>query len=149
MQQQVHQLIYISAANREFSEEELQNLLTSARINNTSLGITGMLLFHEGSFIQALEGPKDKVQALYEKIAEDERHSETVVLYKGDQDEPDFESWSMGFYRSNQSSKKNLEGFHDFLESGFRTKHQLTASRARNALLKFRQGSWHQNVQVA
>lgn len=149
MDKPVHQLIYISAANRDFSEQELEELLAKARANNASLGITGMLLFHEGSFIQALEGPKDKVQALYEKIAEDDRHTETVVLYKGDQEEPDFESWSMGFYRSNQSSAENLEGFHNFLASGFRGNHRETASRARRALLQFRQGKWHQNVQVA
>lgn len=149
MDNPVHQLIYISAANRDFSDEELEQLLTAARKNNASLGITGMLLFHEGSFIQALEGPKDKVQALYEKIAEDERHTETVVLYRGDHEEPDFQSWSMGYYRSNQSSQENLEGFHDFLSSGFRGSHRETAGRARNALLQFRQGKWHQNVQVA
>jgi hypothetical protein len=149
MDKPIHQLIYISAANRDFSEEELEELLTKARENNASLDITGMLLFHEGSFIQALEGPKAKVKALYEKIAQDERHTETVVLYKGDQEERDFDSWSMGFYRSNQSSAENLEGFHNFLATGFRNSHRETASRARKALLQFRQGKWHQNVQVA
>lgn len=149
MEKPVHQLIYISAANRDFSDKELEELLAKARENNASLGITGMLLFHEGSFIQALEGPQEKVQALYEKIAQDERHTETVVLYKGDQEEPDFDNWSMGFYRSNQSSQENLEGFHDFLGSGFRRNHRETSSRARKALLQFRQGKWHQNIQVA
>ncbi|MDW3095703.1 MAG: BLUF domain-containing protein [Gammaproteobacteria bacterium] len=149
MDKPVHQLIYISAANRDFSEEELEEILSTARENNASLGITGMLLFHEGSFIQALEGPQEKVQALYEKISQDKRHTETVVLYKGDQEEPDFESWSMGFYRTNQSSQENLQGFHNFLASGFRNNNKETAGRARNALLQFRKGKWHQNVQVA
>ena len=148
MEKPVHQLIYISAANHDFSDEELEQILSAARANNASLGITGMLLFHEGSFIQALEGPQEKVQALYEKISQDERHTETVVLYKGDQEEPDFESWSMGFYRTNQSSQENLKGFHDFLASGFRNNKE-SAGRARNALLQFRQGKWHQNVQIA
>ena len=149
MDKPIHQLIYISAANRDFSEDELEELLAKARENNSALGITGMLLFHEGSFIQALEGPQDKVKALYEKIAQDKRHTETVVLYKSDQEERDFDSWSMGFYRSNQSSAENLEGFHNFLSTGFRSSHRETASRARRALLQFRQGKWHQNVQVA
>lgn len=149
MDNPIHQLIYISAANIDFSEQELEELLDKSRNNNASNDISGMLVFHEGSFIQALEGPKQKVQALYEKIAKDKRHTETVILYRNDQQERDFDSWSMGFYRSNQSSQENLEGFYDFLGSGFRTNHRESASRARQALLQFRSGKWHQNVQVA
>jgi transposase len=44
----IYQLVYISAANKEFTEDELQNLLTKARINNGNLGVSGMLLFHQG-----------------------------------------------------------------------------------------------------
>ena len=147
--QPIFQLIYISAANRDFSEDELEELLSKARENNSTLDITGMLLFHEGSFIQALEGPQANVEALYKKIAQDDRHTETVVLYKSHQDERDFDSWSMGYYRSNQSSQQNLEGFHNFLAAGFSRNNKETASRARKALLQFRQGKWHQSVQVA
>lgn len=149
MENEIHQLVYISAANCNFSEAELQELLAKARKNNQNLDITGMLLFHAGSFIQALEGPKDKVQALYDKIAQDPRHTETRVLYRGDQEERDFETWSMGFYRSNQTSQQNLEGFHQFLRSGFRNDPRIDESRARKALLQFRDGNWHQSVQVA
>ncbi|MEM7363377.1 MAG: BLUF domain-containing protein, partial [Pseudomonadota bacterium] len=36
-------------------------------------GVTGMLLYHEGSFLQALEGDRAVVEALYERIEEDPR----------------------------------------------------------------------------
>ncbi len=136
-----YQLIYISAANHEFTEEELENLLRAARENNQSLNITGMLLFHEGSFIQALEGEQAAVEKLYKKIGTDKRHLETRVLYRGDVPDRDFKNWSMGFYRSNQSSAANLEGFHQFLQTGFITKEG--DGRARKALLAFRDGKWH------
>ena len=146
MENSIHQLVYISAAEHDFTEAELQELLTKARKNNHSLNISGMLLFHEGSFIQALEGNKDSVNCLYNKIAEDKRHSETRVLYRGDQEERDFDTWSMGFYRSDQSSAENLDGFHQFLRSGFKNDPRVDESRARKALLQFRDGSWRQNV---
>lgn len=149
MDNTIHQLVYISAANCNFSEAELEKLLTISRKNNASHGITGMLLFHQGSFIQALEGRKDRVQALYEKIASDTRHTETRVLYRGDHEERDFDNWSMGFYRSGQTSRENLEGFHHFLKSGFRSQTRSDQSRARKALLQFREGNWHQYVDAA
>ncbi len=144
----IFQLVYISAANKEFTEEELQELLEKARINNESLGITGMLLFHQGSFIQALEGPLSAVEELYNKISEDKRHTETRVLYRGEHEERSFDSWSMGFYRSTQSASENLEGFHQFLKSGFRRDDEEDPSAARKALLQFRDGNWRQQVDI-
>ncbi len=146
MAKEIFQLVYISAANKDFSEIELQELLENARLNNESLNVSGMLLFHEGSFIQALEGPREAVESLYNKISEDKRHTETRVLFRGELEERDFDTWSMGFYRSNQSVKENLEGFHQFLRTGFKRKEEEDPGAARKALLQFREGNWHQKV---
>lgn len=143
------QLLYISAATHEFTEEELQELLALARVKNEEQGVSGMLLFHEGSFIQALEGGKEQVEAIYNRIGKDPRHAETQILFRGEVDHRDFDGWSMGFYRSNQSSAKNLEGFHQFLKSGFRNKDEdLNSSLARKALQAFREGKWRQHVDI-
>jgi hypothetical protein len=144
----IYQLVYISAANKEFTEDELQNLLTKARINNGNLGVSGMLLFHQGSFIQALEGPRSAVDSLYDKISQDKRHTETRVLFRGELKERSFDSWSMGYYRSGQSESENLEGFHKFMKSGFRQTGEANSSAARKALLQFRDGNWRQQVDV-
>lgn len=69
--EEYYQLLYISAAEHEFSEKELEELLKAARENNERLEISGMLLFHKGSFIQALEGKKDDVERLYQNISID------------------------------------------------------------------------------
>ena len=143
------QLLYISAATHEFTEEELQELLALARVKNEEQGVSGMLLFHEGSFIQALEGGKEQVEAIYNRIGKDPRHAETQILFRGEVDHRDFDGWSMGFYRSNQSSAKNLEGFHQFLKSGFRNKdEEVNSSLARKALQAFREGKWRQHVDI-
>lgn len=144
-----YQLLYISAANHDFTEQELTDLLSLARERNQAQGVSGMLLFHDGSFIQALEGPQEKVEQIYNKIGNDTRHTETRVLFRGEVDHRDFDGWSMGFYRSNQSSLKNLEGFHQFLSRGFRNKDEdANSSLARKALLGFREGKWRQHVDL-
>ena len=45
-------LVYVSSALREFSKSELVELLEKSRKKNTRLGLTGMLLYKEGNFIQ-------------------------------------------------------------------------------------------------
>ena len=142
----VFQLVYMSAATCEFTEDELAALLQIARERNQKLGVTGMLLFHEGSFIQALEGRKEDVEMLYGKIGGDGRHAETQILYRGELPERDFSGWSMGFYRSAESAAQNLEGFHRFMASGFRNDSKTDGSVARKALLAFREGKWRQQV---
>ncbi|MFT5446810.1 MAG: hypothetical protein ACI9DC_001985 [Gammaproteobacteria bacterium] len=149
LQQTIYPLVYISAANKEFSELELALLLVKARANNDALDVIGMLLYHDGSFNQALEGPKAAVEQLDNVIGKDPRHVETRVLYRGELAQREFESWSMGFYRSTESEKENLEGFHRFLKAGFRRRVNDEAGSARKALLAFREGKWHQRDQVA
>ena len=49
-------IAYSSSAAVPFSEGDLLELLTRSRENNTAKGITGLLLFKEGKFLQVLEG---------------------------------------------------------------------------------------------
>ena len=91
---------------------------------------------------------KKRLIGFTKKIADDDRHSETRVLYRGNQDERDFDTWSMGFYQSNQSTKENLKGFHQLLLSGFRNDPRVDESCACKALLQFRDGSWRQTVET-
>ena len=42
------QIVYTSAANQEFSTAELERLLAGARRRNRTVGVTGMLVFHDG-----------------------------------------------------------------------------------------------------
>ncbi len=144
--EEVFQLLYISAAVHDFTEQELAELLLKARSNNEHMGVSGMLLYHEGSFIQALEGNEQAVTEIYNKISKDKRHTETRVLFRGAVIERDFDGWSMGFYRSSQTSSENLEGFHHFLANGFRSKDKDGGSSARQALRAFREGKWRASV---
>lgn len=90
--------VYISSAARPFSEEELNALLRKSRENNERSGLTGMLLYKDGNFIQMLEGPEQAVQTMTEKIGKDTRHQSIVSLAHTRQSQRLFPNAWMGFF---------------------------------------------------
>ena len=58
-------LVYASAGVSNWSPEEVQDMLIGFREKNASLDVTGMLLYKDGSFLQALEGDEAVVRDLY------------------------------------------------------------------------------------
>ncbi len=141
----LRQLVYISKEVESFDEDGLCKLLDGARINNSDLDVSGLLIYHEGSFIQALEGQPAVVEKLFEKIETDPRHENTRVLYRGDIEERSFENWSMGYKRA--SSLDDIpEGFHPFLSSGFK-RAANDEDVARKALMAFKEGRFRATVE--
>ena len=90
-------MVYVSIAAKEFSPAELQELLSVSRRKNAKAGITGMLLYKDGHFMQLLEGPHQAVRDTFEKIEEDARHHSLQVLLNVRLEVRNFERWSMGF----------------------------------------------------
>ena len=91
------QLVYASAATRPFTPEALKTLLTKARARNANFGVTGMLLYHTGSFLQVLEGPEAGVDRILASILKDPRHTTARTLSRAIIVKREFEAWSMGF----------------------------------------------------
>ena len=123
-------IVYVSAATRSFSDDDLAALLASFRQNNVHMGITGMLLYCDGQFIQVLEGPRAIVERLYDRIEQDPRHSTVLKLLEQPIKERCFPEWSMGFHTFSASELVQVEGYHSFKES-LNTKGQVSASQAR------------------
>jgi Sensors of blue-light using FAD len=141
----MHQVIYSSAALAPFSEAELNELLAAVRLNNGRLGVTGMLLYHEGSFLQALEGEEQVLDKLYAKIGADKRHHRLVALLRRDIDERHFDDWRMGF-ASTKALPKNVPGFSDYLR--LRGDPIGSANAAARLLAAFRDGRFRSYVQI-
>ncbi len=84
MPDSLRRLIYCSrnaiAGDAVAAEGEIQNILLVARRNNRAAGVTGALLFTHGCFVQALEGQRDELEAIFERIQCDERHRDVTVL---------------------------------------------------------------------
>jgi Sensors of blue-light using FAD len=142
------QLVYMSAANHQFDSVELTVLLAKARKKNERLGVSGMLVYHDDSFLQVLEGDDKIVQSLYEQILSDGRHANCVMLLKAFIDRRCFGDWTMGFADTKLYGPKTLEGYSDFFGNRFSSRaFESDPSAARKLLLMFRQGEWRQKVE--
>jgi hypothetical protein len=108
-------LVYVSSAARAFSRDELVALLIKARANNTALGVTGMLLYKGGNFMQVLEGDEQVVKDLQHKIAVDGRHHGMLILLQQHQADREFDGWSMAFRDLAHDGGEKIEGHSDFM----------------------------------
>ena len=91
------QLIYSSAATERMPKSKLYKILLSSRSRNVSQDITGLLVFVNGVFLQILEGERDVVSALMQKISGDPRHSNVKVFQEKAVEQRTFSSWRMAY----------------------------------------------------
>ncbi len=89
-------LMYVSRAADSVNQNELVAILKKSKANNVGQGVTGVLCFSAGIFLQVLEGGRRAVSALYNKIANDPRHHDVVLLSYEEIGERSFAGWSMG-----------------------------------------------------
>jgi hypothetical protein len=89
-------LLYASRAAQAMGEAELNAILKSSREHNQETGLTGLLCYSEGVFIQVLEGGRDAVNARYKAIIDDPRHRDVILLSYEEIGERHFAGWSMG-----------------------------------------------------
>ncbi len=129
----MYHLIYISHAVQPFTEKELIALLDISRKNNKQLGITGMLLYLNEKFIQVLEGKRETVKELINKIEKDPRHKRLSVLLEGNTRARIFHNWSMGFKHLQHHDFTKLSGFTD-MDQFF---HEHTVTNDSSSLLIF------------
>jgi hypothetical protein len=133
-------LVYVSTASQRFLAEDLQKLLEAARRHNERDGITGMLLYVERSFIQAIEGPSGPIQHLVARLEHDQRHYGMIKLVQEPIAQRQFAQWSMGFRQATADSLKSVDGFSDFLERGFNIEAlRARPDKAHKLLLTFRE----------
>ncbi|MBT0569657.1 BLUF domain-containing protein [Curvibacter sp. CHRR-16] len=88
-------LLYASRAV-DASTEAIDAILSQSRQCNSSHGITGILCYGAGIFLQAIEGGRAAVNELYGHILRDPRHTDVVLLHYQEIAERRFGSWTMG-----------------------------------------------------
>ena len=94
-------LLYFSQTKSDVTEDQIQQILLTARAKNAELNITGVLLHGGGMFLQVLEGPEQAVLKLYVKILDDSRHRDSRIVYITPTQDRMFANWSMGFLSDN------------------------------------------------
>lgn len=88
-------LLYASRAVDPASNS-IDEILTKSRQYNPSSGITGILCYGGGIFLQAIEGGRMAVSELYGHIQKDARHKDVVLLHYEEISERRFGGWTMG-----------------------------------------------------
>jgi hypothetical protein len=136
------QVIYASAATNPFDRENLVELLKIARSKNMAADISGMLLYHSGSFLQVLEGPEQNVEELYAKIQKDPRHTRCLLIWRDSIQQKEFENWSMGFVDTTRVAGR-IEGFVDYAMQ--LNTMSLDEAGARKILSRFQHGEWRRS----
>lgn len=109
----------MSSAIRLMTHDNLLDILTVSRRNNTAKQLTGMLLYGEGTFVQVLEGEPEVISQTYNIIEKDPRHRNLIVITSGELEKRNFPDWSMGFKTINHDILKEFEGFKDIRDEKF------------------------------
>ena len=137
-----HRLVYYSRNRLGSSEPDaasIADILSASRRNNPRVGVTGALLFNSGCFGQILEGPRAAVAQTFERIQQDQRHGDCLVLSFAATPRRFFQSWSMAFVGG---STDDSVGYGDIAgqsgydpsqmtgEALFETLHRLVVSEA-------------------
>ena len=88
-------LLYASRAVDK-NPEAIEAILAQSRQFNPASGITGILCYGGGIFLQAIEGGRNAISELYGHIQKDARHKDVVLLHYEEITERRFGGWTMG-----------------------------------------------------
>ncbi len=113
----LHRIIYMSTAVGVLRAEELDRIYLRAQAANAGAGITGLMLFYEGVFLQVLEGPAAGVTSLLERIRRDRRHAGLIVLESGPADERGFGGSAMNFVSARKLSSGEKQAFSELRQA--------------------------------
>jgi hypothetical protein len=109
-------IAYVSLANFQFNESTLQDLVDQCQRNNQALGITGILVFSDGEFMQVIEGPDLVTNMMYERIKLDSRHRDVTTVHRQTIEAREFEGWSMAYNILPPKSLRKSRIPHAFLD---------------------------------
>jgi uncharacterized membrane protein (DUF373 family) len=115
------QVTYISSETKPMEQSDLEDILSKSRKNNIELGITGMLLYGNKTFIQILEGDEKSVDNLLLKIRKDPRHTDFRMVAKKEIKHRQYSEWSMGFKNITKDNFELIEGIHNLDHKDFNT----------------------------
>ncbi|MEO1303325.1 MAG: BLUF domain-containing protein [Pseudomonadota bacterium] len=95
----MYRLVYVSTAQDGLSSREIGDILDVSTSNNDERRITGFLAHNGRHFMQALEGERDEVEEIYNRILDDQRHYGVVQIIGEKIDDRAFPQWAMNYFR--------------------------------------------------
>lgn len=109
-------LIYVSSSVTLLKKSEILDILNKSRDANGKKGITGILLYKSGNFMQVLEGDPAVVDELHRKISRDPRHTGIITLMRKPIINRSFSDWKMGFKDIDECTQSEKSGYSDYLD---------------------------------
>ena len=95
----MYRLVYVSTAQEGLSPSEIGDILDVSTSNNDERRITGFLAHNGRHFMQALEGDREEVKDIYDRIANDDRHFGVVQIIGETISDRAFPNWAMNYFR--------------------------------------------------
>lgn len=135
----MHQIAYVSEATDKMNQNDMKTLMRHSRKNNASNDLTGMLLVEWPIFLQILEGPKDAIDHLLDKLEEDDRHKNLRIIYdKPDIQEREFSRWQMGCKILGEKFNEDFADLDSRVKSVLKNAQAEEGQAAHKLLLDFR-----------
>jgi len=94
---ELHEVLYASTLAPESPVKVVSQIAAQARRANEASGITGLLIFDGMRFCQQIEGPREEVLALIQRIRLDSRHTGMEILHQGSLEARRFRRFSLGY----------------------------------------------------
>ena len=110
-------IVYVSKAARPIAPDDLVHILEGARRRNVEEGITGVLLYADGYFMQYLEGPKAGLYRVYAVIKTHPLHYGLIDLVREPVHTREFAEWSMACHVVGAGGEPPLSDHYDLLAS--------------------------------
>jgi len=106
----------------------LLDIYSTAKQKNVTYGVTGLLAYHAGNYLQVIEGPDSNINNLYQNILHDPRHKNIRILAEGKSVGRYFASWRFES-GAHLSRNQEFERFFHKYEQKFKALPQLDRDR--------------------
>jgi hypothetical protein len=128
-------LLYISDAVRSFNRAELQEIRDVSVPYNAEHGITGVLFYSAGHFVQLLEGDMGVIHKLFDKIASDCRHKNVKLLVLRPAERRIFSGWEMGLLDLDGYGEAEQRDLQELIMLASQGEHNVYGTSAEMAIL--------------
>ncbi len=104
----LYRMIYISRAVPGLGYNDLRDIMAKSEVNNSQVGLTGLLCFGNGIFLQILEGGRRAISHTYERILRDPRHHSAELIAFDPVMHREFVEWSMKLVQIDEDSPEKM-----------------------------------------
>jgi hypothetical protein len=109
--------MYTSKSTKQNVTEQLYDIINVAVPKNKALGITGFLVEFNGTFVQVLEGDRNKVLNLYFKVEQDPGHKDVTLLEYQVITERRWPRWNMASSQLSLAEAERFAVLEDFIKA--------------------------------